>query len=186
MEKWGGSGGWRARIVRNPFARVKGEGRSAAGSRGCVLKRAPGFGSGVPWPRGGGWAHSLPAGGWASVKGGARGFRPGGSSRACGRLAGCPLTAHLGTGEDSPRARHYSRRRVQQPCHLSGSLDPGECQFLHPQHCRAGRLQGRSDPFQLSNRTRARWVCPPLTDEPPTLGGGRGEGPDRPFCLGHF
>lgn len=25
-------------------------------------------------------------------------------------------------------------------------------------------------------------MCPPLTDEPPTLGGGRGEGPDRPFA----
>ena len=25
-------------------------------------------------------------------------------------------------------------------------------------------------------------MCPPLTDEPPTPGGGRGEGPDRPFA----
>lgn len=131
-------------------------------------------------------AENILARGFALVKGGAPRFRPGFRSRVCDHLAGCPFTEHT-WNDDSPRARLYSGRWRKQPCHLRRvTLTPGNVNFFIGSTAGLDGYRVAVIPSSCQIWQGREWVCPPLTDEPPALGGGRGEGPDRPFCFGHF
>lgn len=138
----------------------KGEGWRAFGSPESVLQRAAGFGNAVsgPWSARGGSRTS-----WHVLRLRWKGVHRDSDLASAPESATTWLCIHSlntywlmtnlapGTILDAG----FNSRVV-----LGRSLNPWECQFLHPQHCRVGRLQGRSDPFQLSNMTQARMGVP--------------------------